>query len=182
MASPSKQARILKLILQSSPLKLWSFTEITQKAQVTKAVANKWLKHLVNQGIIHYIKTPGQFPYYTAGKNNPVYISTKRIYALKQLHDSGLIPHLMSSSASTVILFGSMINGDWYENSDVDIFILGNLRNFDKNRFERTLNRYIELHMFENKEQLQSIQTGLINNIVNGYVVKGAIQDIMESA
>ena len=73
-----------------------------------------------------------------------------------------------------------MINGDWYKDSDVDIFILGNLQNLDKNRFEAALNRHIELHMFENKEQIQSIQSGLIKNIVNGYVVKGAIQNVVE--
>lgn len=183
MGSPSKEENILKLILENSPLKEWHFKDIIIETKVTKLVANKWLKKYVSEGLLNYIKKKGNFPYYTVGSNNHIYQSIKRIYMLEQLHKSGLIPKLLSlNKAKTVIIFGSIIKGDWYKDSDIDIFIFGNASNFNKKFYEFKLNKNIELHLFENKEEIKEIKTGLIKNIVNGYVLKGQIQDILEVA
>ena len=34
----------------------------------------------------------------------------------------------------------------------------------------------------KNKEEIQEVKTGLIKNIINGYVLKGQIQDVVEVA
>src|SRR3989338_7606172 len=96
MASPSKEENILKLILENSPLKEWHFEEIVKSAKVARLVANKWLKKYVSEGLLEYVKEKNRFPYYTVGSNNSNYYSIKRIYALEQLHKSGLIPKLLS--------------------------------------------------------------------------------------
>ncbi|MDP3916980.1 MAG: nucleotidyltransferase domain-containing protein [Nanoarchaeota archaeon] len=180
MASKSKEDDVLKILLENSPLKEWHFEEVVNVAKVSKAVANKWLKKFVRGGLIKRIKRKGEFPFFTVGSNNPVYYSLKKIYALEQLHKSGLLPKLESlTSVKTIILFGSMIKGDWYKNSDVDMFVLGNIPDFNKNTYECRLNRNIELHVFENKKEIKKMKTGLIKNIINGYVVKGQIQDII---
>lgn len=181
MASPSKEENVLKIILENSPLKEWHFEEIVKEAKVTKAVANKWLKKYVKEGLIKRIKEEGRFPYFTVGNNNPFYYSIKRIYALEQLHKIGLISKLLSlKTAKTIIIFGSIIRGDWYKDSDIDIFILGNLSNFDKKIYEHKLYKNIELHIFKDKKEIREIKTGLIKNIINGYTIKGQIQDIAE--
>jgi len=183
MASPSKEENILKLILENSPLKEWHFGEIVRYAKVTKLVANKWLKKYVSEGLLKYVKERERFPYYTVGSNNPIYYSTKRLYALEQLHKSGLITKLLSlNKAKTVIIFGSTIKGDWYKGSDIDIFVFGDISDFDKKAYELKLNKDIELHLFHNKEEINGIKTGLIKNIINGYVLKGQIQDFAEVA
>jgi predicted nucleotidyltransferase len=183
MASPSKEENILKLILENSPLKEWHFEEIVKSAKVTKLVANKWLKKYVAEGTIEYVKEKGKFPHYTVGSNNPNYYSLKRVFALEQLHKSGLIPKLLSlTKAKTVIIFGSIIRGDWYKDSDIDIFVFGDISDFDKKVYELKLNKNIELHIFENKEEINEVKTGLIKNIINGYVLKGQIQDFAEVA
>ena len=56
MASASKEENVLKLILEQTPLKEWHFEEIVQEAHVTKAVANKWLKKYVREGILKRVK------------------------------------------------------------------------------------------------------------------------------
>ena len=181
MASKSKEDNVLKLILETSPLKEWHFEEVVRLARVTRPIANKWLKKFVEDGLLIYVKEKGKFPYYTAGTNNSVYSSLKRIYALEQLHKSGLIPELLSlKTARTVILFGSIIKGDWYRDSDIDIFVFGDISNFNKQDYELRLHRKIELHVFDNKKDIRDVKTGLIKNIINGYVVKGQIQDIAE--
>lgn len=183
MASPSKEENVLKLILENSPLKEWHFEEIVREAKVTKVVANKWLQKYVSERLLNYVTEKGTFPHYTVGSHNPVYYSLKRVYALEQLHNGGLIPKLLSlTRAKTVILFGSIIRGDWYKDSDIDIFIFGDSSDFDKSIYERKLNKKIELHLFQNKEEIEEVKTGLIQNIVNGYVVKGRIQDFAEIA
>lgn len=183
MASPSKEENVLKLILENSPLKEWHFEEIVREAKVTKLVANKWLTKYVSEGLLKHIKEKGKFPHYTIGSNNPMYYSLKRVYALEQLHKSGLIPKLLSlKKAKTIILFGSIIKGDWYKDSDVDIFIFGDISDFDKKLYELKLNKNIELHLFQTKEEINEVRTGLIKNIINGYVLKGQIQDIAEVA
>ncbi len=183
MASPSKEENILKLILENSPLKEWHFEEIVREAKVTKLVANKWLKKYVSNRLLKHIKEKGKFPYFTVGSNNPVYYSIKRVYALEQLHKSGLIPKLLSlKTAKTIILFGSIVKGDWYKDSDIDIFIFGDISDFDKKLYELKLHKNIELHIFHDKEEIEEVKTGLIKNIINGYVIKGEIQDIAEVA
>ncbi len=181
MASPSKEENVLKLILENSPLKEWHFEAIVKEAKVTKAVANKWLKKYVKERLLKRTAKKGKFPFFTAGRNNPVYYSQKRIYALEQLHKTGLIPKLLSlESAKTIIIFGSIIKGDWHKDSDIDIFILGNLPDFNKNLYELRLGRHIDLHAFEDKKEIHMIKTGLIRNVINGYIIKGQVQDIIE--
>ena len=181
MASPSKEENVLKLILENSPLKEWHFEDVVRTAKVTRVVANKWLKKYVKERLLRYTKKKGSFPYFSAGSNNPVYYSLKRVYALEQLHKSGLIPRLLSlTTAKTVILFGSIVKGDWYKDSDIDIFIFGDIAGFDKARYEHKLHKNIELHLFQNKEELEEVKTGLITNVINGYIIKGRIQDIVK--
>ncbi|HLD05763.1 MAG TPA: nucleotidyltransferase domain-containing protein [Candidatus Nanoarchaeia archaeon] len=181
MASPSKEENVLQLILENSPLKQWHFEEVVQEAKVTKAVANKWLKKYVQERLLERKKEKGKFPYFTVGNNNPVYYSLKRVYSLERLHKSGLIPNLLSiKTAKTVILFGSFARGDWYKDSDIDLFIFGNLTDFDKKLYELRLNKNIELHVFRNKKEIQEVKTGLIKNVINGYVIKGGLQDFAE--
>lgn len=183
MASPSKEENVLKLILENSPLKEWHFEEIVKEAKVTKLVANKWLKKYVFEGLLKHVKEKGRFPYFIVGSNNPMYYSLKRIYALNQLHKSGLIPKLLSlKTAKTIIIFGSFVKGDWYKKSDIDIFVFGDISYFDKKIYELKLNKNIELHIFQNKAEIAEVKTGLIKNIVNGYVLKGQIQDFAEVA
>ncbi len=183
MASPSKEENILKLILENSPLKEWHFEEIVKSAKVTKLVANKWLKKYVSEGLLKHVKEKGKFPYFSVGNNNSAYYSFKRIYALNQLHKSGLISKLLSlKAAKTIILFGSIVKGDWYKDSDIDVFVFGDVSDFDKNIYELKLNKNIELHIFQNKDEIEEVKTGLIKNIINGYVLKGQIQDFAEVA
>ncbi len=183
MASASKEENVLKLILENSPLKEWHFEEIVKQAKVTKAVANKWLKKYVKEGLLKRIKQKNKFPYFTVGSNNPVYYSWKKLCALEQIYKTGLVQELMGlKNARTIIIFGSLIKGDWYKDSDIDVFVYGSDEGFNKKMYESKLKRNIELHVFENDGEIHEVKTGLIKNIINGYLVKGQIQDIAEVA
>lgn len=151
------------------------------KTKMTRAAVNKWLKRFQEQNLITKIKARGKFPYFTVGPNNPFYLSKKRIYMLNKFYEAGLISYLSSlDKAQTVILFGSMARGDWYKDSDIDIFILGNPENIEKHKYEIKLKKEMELHIFESKKKLKKIKTGLLRNIIDGYVIKGSINDLVK--
>ena len=180
MASPSKEERILNLILENSPLKHWHFEEIVRTTKMARAAVNKWLRRYQKEGLIKRSKENGKFPYFTCGSNNPVYQSRKKIYMLNKLYQSGLIKQLISlRNAKTVIIFGSIAKGDWYKDSDIDIFAYGSLKGFEKHKYELILHRDIELHVFETKKDIKKVKTGLISNVINGYIVKGGLREFI---
>ncbi|MFC1800467.1 nucleotidyltransferase domain-containing protein [Nanoarchaeota archaeon] len=181
MAVQSKEDQLSKTILENSPLKRWHFEEFVRETNMTRAIINKWLKRYQKEGLIKKVKERGKFPYYTCGLNNPVYKSKKKFYAINQLYQSGLIDHLMGlKRVKTAIVFGSIPRGDWYKDSDVDLFILGDAKGIDKHKYELKLKRDIELHVFSSNKDVKRVRTGLIKNVVNGYIVKGTIQDFAE--
>ncbi|MDD4878340.1 MAG: nucleotidyltransferase domain-containing protein [Candidatus Nanoarchaeia archaeon] len=183
MASPSKEARILQLILENSPLKQWHFNELVKESKLTRAVANKWLNRYVKDGFLRRVKEKGKFPYFISGMDNPIYISRKKLMAIEQVFKSGLAEHLLSlKDAKSVILFGSFARGDWHKDSDIDIFIYGKSKGFDKSKYELKLKRQIELHLFENKAELNQVKSGMLKNVLNGYVLKGQMQDFLEAS
>ena len=183
MASPSKEEQVLALILENSPLKHWHFGEIVKKTKMARAAVNKWLNKYQKEGLLKKVKEEGKFPYFTAGSNNPEYQSKKRLYMLTKLYQSGMIKGLISlEKAKTIILFGSIAKGDWYKDSDIDVFIYGTSKGFEKIKYELELHRDIELHVFETIKEIKKVKSGLINNVINGYVIKGSIQDIAEVA
>ena len=99
---------------------------------------------------------------------------------LHQMYDSNLISHLMSLNAKSIIIFGSAIKGDWYKNSDIDIFILSKAKKPNLIPYEKKLKRNIEIHQFKSKKEIDNIRTGLFNNILDGYIIKGSISEIIE--
>jgi predicted nucleotidyltransferase len=178
MATPSKEEQLLNLILGNSPLKIWHFEEFVKQTNMTRASINKWLKKYQKDGLLKRIKDKGKFPYFTANSNNTVYQSKKKIFMLNKLHEVGFINHLLSlEKAKTIIIFGSIAKGDWYNDSDIDIFILGDAKGIKKSKYEIQLHRDIELHIFESKKNVKAVKTGLINNVINGFIIKGNIQE-----
>jgi len=182
MAVASKEEVLLRLLLEQSPLREWHFEELRGATGMTRAALNKWLKRYLAEGFLTKKKEEGRFPVYTAGSNNTLYLVRKRLFALEQIYRSGLIQHLLNlKKAKTVIVFGSMTKGDWYKDSDLDLFIFGDDEGFDKKLYESKLGRTIEVHVFENKDELKAVTTGLLRNVMNGYLVKGDLHDLAEA-
>lgn len=179
MASKSKEDRLIDLILKSSPYRQWRFTELLKETKITRAALNKWISKYRNIGLLHKVKKLGNFPYYTVGKDNPIYADMKRQVMLSKLFHSGLIRYLSDSHASTIIIFGSAIKGDWYGDSDIDIFMLGDISDIDTVPFEKKLGHDIEIHHFSTGKELDKIRSGLLFNVLDGYLIKGSKNDIL---
>lgn len=179
MASPSKEEKILELILENSPLKHWHFEEFLRITDITRGALNKWLNRYLDEGLLFKVKEKGKFPYLSVGNDNPVYYAKKRQYMLDKLYGSGLIKYLMALDAKTIIIFGSIIKGDWYKGSDIDVFVLGSKNKIEKHKYELDIQKDIEIHSFSSIDEVKEVKTGLVKNIIDGYVVKGSVKDII---
>lgn len=171
----SKENRMLELFFDS-PTREWHFEEILKEAKIARSKATMWLKKFTKEGIIRRIKEKGKMPYYISNHDSPSYQNKKKIFALSRLYESGLLNHLCSlKNAKTVILFGSFARWDWHKGSDIDIFIYGSTEGLSIAKYELILHHDIQLFICKDKKSLKGLGSGLINNIIQGELVKGIL-------
>lgn len=169
----SKEEDVLDLFFQN-PTREWHFEEIIKKAGIARSKADAWLKKFMKEEIIVRIKKKGKMPYFISNYDSPSYKNRKRIYAMNKLYESGLLDHLLAlKKAKTIIIFGSIVRSDWYENSDIDIFIYGLPEGLKIAKYETRLHRDIQLFICHEKDELVKYNKGLLSNIIKGNLIKG---------
>ena len=85
--------------------------------------------------------------------------------------DSGIIEYIQKESLpSSIILFGSGAKATFTEKSDIDIFVEAKESKLNVAKYEKKLNRKINL-LFE--PNLNNLSRELRNNIINGIVIYG---------
>lgn len=174
----SKEDRIYELFF-NYPTREWHFEELVKCAKIARSKADHWLKKCSKESIIKRVKEKGKMPYYRANIVSPNYQNRKRLFALNMLYTSGFLNHIASiEKAETVILFGSFVRSDWYEKSDIDVFIYGDPEGLRIMPYEMQLHRDIQVFICQNKNELQRFGKGFMKNILKGYIVKGNIDFI----
>jgi|SRR3989344_608112 len=101
----------------------------------------------------------------------------KRLHNIYSLYNSGLIDYLKNwyKLPKAIILFGSYSNGTDTEKSDIDIAILDQNKKIpDLKRFNKILERKINLHVIELKKSSNDFK----NSIANGIVLEGFMEII----
>ena len=109
-------------------------------------------------------------------RDDPQVIGLKRVDNLKQIHESGLARFLYDNlKGATVILFGSYAHGEDTVTSDVDIAVVGLhvTMELDLSKFEKEIGRKIVPNFYDS---FKKIDRPLLNNILNGIVLKGAVE------
>jgi len=179
MNKKSKKENILELFF-NEPSKEWHFTEITKKADISKQQCNKWLKRFRKEKLIIHENPKGKMPYFKANFKGSNYKNKKRIYALEKLYRTGFLEHLEKlDKAKTIIIFGSFARSDWYKDSDIDLFIYGSAKGLKTGKYWRKLHRSIQPHIFKNKKEIRKIRSGLIKNVMDGFLVKGSMNELI---
>ena len=159
-------------------LKYWHFDELLRQVGISKPQLSFWLKNYGGQGLIKRIKQKGKMPFYVANVDNAEFLNRKRLFGWKKLADCGLLTHLSSlDGAKVVVLFGSFSRSDWYDRSDVDIFIYGSDRDFEQGKYEVKLNRDIQVHLARRPKDLIRLER-MLPYIVSGNFIKGSIEDL----
>jgi predicted nucleotidyltransferase len=174
----SKEHDILRLFF-NEPSKYWHFKDIVKDAKISEDRANHWLKLLLKEKIIQYIKPKGKMPYYMANFDHPNYKNKKKISALETFYETGFLSHLNSLDAAIIVIFGSFARADWHSKSDIDLLIIGNDKELKLGEFENKLKREIQLFSFKNLAEVKNINPNLLLNIMDGYFIKGQVQNII---
>lgn len=118
-------------------------------------------------------------PYFIANYEHSNYKNKKRIYALNRMYETGLLRKFQSlKKAKAVVIFGSFAKSDWHTDSDVDVFVLGDPEDLKFGALWQ--GREVQVHACKTKKEIKEIRSGLMNNVVNGYFIKGNVQDLVE--
>jgi predicted nucleotidyltransferase len=149
---------------------------IARSLMVSQAAVSKALPTLERENIllVKKDKDTGRLSI-SLNKERHDIIWLKRADNLEQLYDSGLTQHLYDTFPSaTIILFGSYAFGEDTANSDIDLAIVGaKQKDVALDAFSKALERPITLHCFDS---FSSIDKHLLNNILNGIVLKGSVE------
>jgi predicted nucleotidyltransferase len=148
-----------------SGLQRLQMSNITKKTKYDFKTVQKYLAELTKQDLIKK-HTDLTFPTYEANYRSKYFLITKRNKIVDEIFQSKL-PQLLEKQYGDVgcILFGSCARGDFYEDSDIDIFIQHKERKINLKQFENRLNRKINI-FFETKWQnlSEGMKTGILND------------------
>ena len=145
--------------------------EYSKLVGVSPPTASKILSDFNKEGLLSQEKYRNYIFYY-ANKNSRTFIELSRIYWRIKLEK--LTDFLNNNITSqTLILFGSLSKAETKQDSDIDICIIGHKRNLNITPFEKIMKRKIQLFFFSSLKEIKNSE--LLNNIMNGYLLKGRL-------
>lgn len=164
--------RILEMFIEF-PSEDFSVRGIARKLKLNHATVLRYVSDLLRLGLIKK-KEETLYPTYYANTENSKYRLYKKNHIVFEINESGLVNFVQKQTlASSIILFGSCAKGVFTEKSDIDIFVESEEQRLDIRKYEKTLNRRINL-LFEPK--INHLSKELRNNLINGIVLYGFIK------
>lgn len=169
-----KELNILKPFLED-PQREFNVRELARIVKITPATASKKLKLFSKKGILSHRKER-ILDLYKANLDNSPYTDLKTYYNIRKIRDSDLIEELNKFYLKpSIVLFGSASLGLDTKSSDIDLLIISeNKENFDVKKFEKRLNRNIQLFIEKSLKEIKNKH--LIRNILNGMILQGEIK------
>jgi len=161
----------------NEPTRTHYLIEISKKSRLAHTSAKQHLRTLKDLSIIEETserKGKRIFPIYKANLESKEYKFYKNVYNRIVIVKSGFVEFLKDKlMPNVIVLFGSYSKGEDIEESDVDIFVGCKKEDIELIRFEKKINRKIQLHFNEN---FKSYSKELKNNIINGFVLHGYLE------
>ncbi len=159
----------LKEIFFNFPQKSFGLRELSRLSKVPKSSLQRELKDWIKAKLIKS-RNEG----YIANESDFWYRFRKKIFLLEQIYNSGLVDFLQEqASPQVIILFGSGSKSEYVQKSDLDLFLLAKEASLNLQKFEKKLNRKINI-LF--KDSLSQLNPELLNNIINGYKLNGYLK------
>ena len=159
------------------PAKSHYLLDISRRIGLAHTSVKKNLDKLVKLSLVtKSIEKKGgrKFPIYKANINNKIFKKYKSIYNLASVLESNITDFIEEKlMPKSIVLFGSYGRGEDTEDSDIDLFIECKKEELSLVKFEKALNRKIELHFNDN---FNSYPKELKNNIINGIVLSGFLE------
>ena len=159
------------------PTKKHYLIKISRKTGIAHTSIKKNLNKLLNNNIIKKdveTKASRKFPVYTANIDEKQYKNYKTLYNIQSIIEKGLIKYIQDKlMPKSIVLFGSYSRAEDTEESDIDIFVECKSKKINLEKFEKQLNRKIQLHF---KQDFTKYPKELKNNIINGVTLSGFLQ------
>ena len=164
--------KILELFIEF-PAKDFSVRGLARNLKLSHATVLKYIADLEKLSLIKKKETT-LYPTYFAYSESQKYKFYKRNWIFFKINESVLIEYIQKESLpSSIILFGSGAKATFTEKSDIDIFVEANETKLDLPKYEKKLNRKINL-LFE--QNINNLSKELRNNIINGVIFYGFIK------
>ena len=164
--------KILELFIEF-PAKDFSVRGLARNLKLSHATVLKYIADLDKLSFIKK-KEATLYPTYFANTESKKYKFYKRNWLIFKINESRIIEHIQKEALpSTILLFGSGAKATFSEKSDIDIFVEANETKLDLTKYEKKLNRKINL-LFE--QNINNLSKELRNNIINGIVLYGFIK------
>ena len=155
------------------PKKDFQTRELSRRIKLAQISVINHLRALVKDGLVikeyKYI-----YPSFIANRDNEMFKLLKKQNLVFRIKNFSLINFLEEKlRPNCVVLFGSGSRGEDVENSDIDIFIQAKETSLNLEKYEKLLNRKINL-LFE--PNLKNLSRELLNNIINGEILYGYLK------
>lgn len=146
--------------------------EYSRLKNISAPTASKILKNMVREGLLKR-EEERNYLFYSADRENEVFVSISRVFWFIELEKSGLLGFLEKEfSDPLVILFGSFSKAEVRKDSDIDIAIFSaSHKKLDLSIFEKKLKRKIHLFTFKSANEVKSPE--LLGNLQNGFILSG---------
>jgi predicted nucleotidyltransferase len=187
---PTIRAGVLSAtILQ--PERWWFMTELARHLETSPSSLQRELESLVAAGLL-LRRQDGRRTYFKANPDSPLFAD------LRGLLDktSGLVPALKSTLThfgdriELAFLYGSIARGEEHSASDVDLMIVGTLKQIDllpalrklETRFRREVN--VTLYSPEEFLRRQTAEDHFLHTVLKGKTIplKGTVHELEETA
>ncbi|MFH0876390.1 MAG: nucleotidyltransferase domain-containing protein [archaeon] len=150
----------------------FALREISRKVSLAPKSVKNYLDKLEKEKIVikkeHRVH---KYPVYYANRENEYFKFLKKLNTIRSIYESGLLDFLNEKCMpDVIILFGSASKGEDIKESDIDIYLQCEEKKNDLSRYEKELNRKINLFFEKNFNKLSE---ELKKNIINGDKLKG---------
>jgi len=164
--------KILELFIEF-PTNDFSVRGLARNLKLSHATVLKYIADLEKLSLIKK-KEATLYPTYFANSESQKYKFYKKNWLVFKINESGLIEYIQKETLpSSIILFGSGAKSVFTEKSDIDIFVEASETKLDIAKYEKKLNRKINL-LFE--QNINNLSKELRNNIINGIILYGFIK------
>lgn len=160
-----------------NPEKEFHIRELAKLTRRSPTTISKYLKNFEKQNLL---KSRKKFKHilFKANTDSLSFKDLKIYTNINNLRRSGLIEYLIDefNHPETIVLFGSYRKGEDIQISDIDILTITTLKKkIDLEKFEKFLNRKIQLFLYSNNEidKMKTNNKELLNNMINGIVLYG---------
>lgn len=155
------------------PRKPYFIRELSRKCRLAQTAIRIHLRALQEEELIIKDKS-SIYASYKALRDSSLFKLLKTQNIVMRIYQCGLIQFLEKRLyPGCIVLFGSASRGEDTEESDIDLFVQSSQTSLDLHKFERELNRGINI-LYE--PQLKELSPELLNNIANGIVVYGYLK------